>query len=874
MSACAILAAAARVFRKPAVYTVNTAAVLSATSPLGTFGFTTYAIIEGGPATAVWVVPSNTIGVPMVQQLFNDIRLAVRSLRKQPRFTIVASLTLALGIGAVTAIFSVVNGVLLEPLPYPNASRLVNIWSTAPGLGYDQFGVSPDIFKFYKDNATIFEDMALEQGRRASLSRASGPEVLDAAVTSASYFSTLGASFPLGRSYTAAEDLPAAPKVAVISSRLWQRAFSGDRNMLDQAVRINGEPMQIVGVAPAWLDRQGSPDIWMPTRFAPDQFPTGTFGWNAIARLKPGITPASATTHLEPLVKRAMEFITSENYRAFLTNGRYRPVVHSMKEDVVGEAERPLWILLGTVGMVLLIACANVANLCLIRAESRQREIGVRLALGGTRATLIRSLMTEAIVLALLGGLAGVVVAKLAVPALIRLAPATIPRLEDVRVNALALLAAISLAMISALIFGLVPAIRYTRASILGALRHGGRSATDSPSRHRGRSVLVAVQTAMAMVLLIGSGLMARSFARMMNVDVGFDARELTTVRVSLPPASIQDSAAFARVSRQLVDQFAQIPGVSAAAATSNLPIESDGSGTAFEIEGHPTAPGQLPPIVQYQTVTPGYFGAMRTGVKSGRDVEWQDKTNFVVNKAAVDRLWPGENPVGRRVRRAQGPGAPPPPWLTVVGIVDNIRQQGLREPPGGEFYFPPEAGFDVFPALSFVMRSPRSTVQAETIRGAVRAISQDMPIGTVRPMAEIIDRSVVQFSFTMLTLGIAAAVALLLGAIGLYSVLSYAVSLQTREIGVRLALGAPQSRVMRAIVARGAAICAIGVVIGGLGAFGLTRMLSGLLFETAPLDPLTFAGTAGAIVLVALLASYLPARRAAGISPLESMKG
>jgi predicted permease len=809
----------------------------------------------------------------MVSQFLNDVRLAIRSLRKQPRFTLVASLTLALGIGAVTAIFSVVNGVLLEPLPYPNASRLVNIWSTAPGLGYDQFEVSPDIFKFYKDNATVFEDMALSQQRRATLSRQGGPEVLDAAVTSASYFPTLGASFPVGRSYTAAEDAPTAPQVAVISYRLWKRAFNGDRAVLDQPVRINSEPMQIVGVAPLWMDRQGSPDIWMPTRFPADEFPKGSFGWDVIARLKPGITPAQATTHLEPLVTRAMELITSDNYRAFLTNGRYRPLVHSMKEDIVGDAVRPLWILLGTVGMVLLIACANVANLCLIRAESRQREIGVRLALGGARSTLIRSLMTEAVVLALLGAVAGVVVARLAVPALIRLAPATIPRLEDVRVSAMALFVAIGLAAVSAVIFGLVPAIRYTRVSVLAALRHGGRSTTDSPSRHRGRSVLVAVQTAMAMVLLIGSGLMARSFVRMMHVDAGFDPRGLTTTRVSLPPQAFRQPKDFARVSRQLVDQFAQIPGVTAVAATSNLPIDSGGSGTAFEVEGHPTAPGQLPPIVQYQVVTPGYFGTMHTGIRSGRDLEWRDAASLVVNKVVAERLWPGENPIGRRVRRANGPGGPTPPWLTVVGLVDNIRQRSLRQPAEGEFYFPPEAGIDVIPALSFVIRAPRSAVTAEIVRTSVRAISQDMPIASVRPMTEVIDRSVVQFSFTMLTLGIAAAVALLLGAIGLYSVLSYAVSLQTREIGVRLALGAPQSRVMRTIVARGAVICAIGVAIGGAGAFALTRMLSSLLFETAPLDPVTFGGTAVAILLVALLASYLPARRAAAISPMESMR-
>jgi len=815
----------------------------------------------------------------MLGRTLADIRTSFRTLLKQPRFTVVAALTLALGIGAVTLIFSVVNGVLLQPLRYPHPDRLVNIWSTAPGLGYDQFPLSPDLFMFYRRNSTAFEDMGLFQQDRDNLAHEGDPEVVQSAVTTASFFSTLGGSFTLGRPYRADEDTPEAPRVAVISTRLWDRAFHHDPQVVGRVVRVDGQPTEIVGVAPEWLNRPNGPDLWRPARFKPDAPPAGAFGWNVIGRLKPGITPDEAATQLEPLVKRAMETIDSANYRAFLTDGRYRPLVHPMKEDIVGDVREPLWILLGTVAMVLLIACANVANLSLVRAEGRQREIALRLALGGSRAVLARSLLIEALVLSSIGAAIGVGAAALALPGLISLATASIPRLNEVGLNGSVIVVAAGAAILSALIFGIVPALRYTRSSVLGALRQGGRGSTDHPSRHRGRLILVAAQTALAMILLVGSGLLARSFSRLMATEPGFTPAGTLSVRIALPTTSYPDRPAMLRFTHDLVQRLDDLPSIEAAGATSALPMGESAAGTAFEFEGRPAEPGKLPPIVTFITVTPGYFSTVRTRLVRGRDITWDDTregvSNVIVNQAAADKFWPGDDPVGKRIRRLEGTVVKAPPWFTVVGVVRSVRQNGLREAPPALFYFPPVPGVDEGPrVMSYVVRGGNAANETDAIRRTVRAIDADVSIAAVQTLEEVVSRSVVQFSFTMLTLAIAAAVALILGAVGLYSVLSYAVTLQTREIGVRLALGAPPSRVMRTIVVRGFITSAIGLGVGAAGAAALTRLLRSLLFETTPLDPVTFGATAAMLMLVALAASYLPARRAASINPMESMRG
>jgi predicted permease len=807
-----------------------------------------------------------------------DIREAVQLLRKQPRFLIIASLTLALGIGAVTAIFSVVNGVLLKPLPHPNADRLVSIASTAPGLGYDRFPLSPDLFLFYQRENRVFDQMAIFQRRRANLTQSGSPEVVESAVTTHGYFPTLGATFALGRWYGASDDRPEATRVTVLSHRLWTRKFASDPALLGRAISIDGDATQVIGVAPAWLDEAGSPDLWLPARFNPNNPPMGSFGWIGIGRLKEGVTADMALANLDPLVRRALEeFIKSDTYRAFLKEGGYRPVVRPLKDDIVGDLTRPLWILLGTVAMVLLVACGNVANLCLIRAEARQRELAVRLALGGSRRGLIRKLLVEALVLSSIGAACGVALAGLALPVLLRLAPSSIPRLDHVRLDPIVLAFAVLAAIISGLVFGLVPAIRYTSGNMLGALRHGGRSATDHPGRHRGRHLLVVAQTAMALVLLVGSGLLARSFTKLMGTDLGFDPKQVLTFRIGLPTASYPKPDQIARFSRQLVERLSQIPGVDAAGAVTELPT-SNPSGTAFNFNGKPIEPGRLPPMIQYQTVTPGYFAAMRIGVVRGRDFDTGDlragARPVIVNKALADQYWPGEDAIGKQLRQHNGDPTAQQPWSTVVGIVASIRQSNLRDRPRPIVYFPMKEDDQNAPrALSYVIRGAQTQAQADAVRQAVWSVDSGVPLAAMQPMESIVERSIVQFSFTMLTLGIAAAIALALGAIGLYGVLSYAVSLRTREIGVRLALGAPASLVMRSIVANGATIAALGLAIGLLGAFGLTRFLAGLLYDTTPLDATTFAAMSALLFAVALLASYLPARKAASVSPLEAMR-
>ncbi|HSC28411.1 MAG TPA: ABC transporter permease [Vicinamibacterales bacterium] len=813
-----------------------------------------------------------------MQTLYDDLRDAVRSLRKQPRFLIVASLTLALGIGAVTATFSVVNGVLLSPLPYPRPGRLVNIWSTAPGLGYDQFPLSPDLFLFYRRHSAVFEDMALYQSTRVSLTGSGSPEVLDGAATTHSYFSTLGADFTHGRPYSADEDRPEAQRVLVVSHRLWTRRFGTDPALVGRTIRINGEPALVVGIAPSMMDQQDSPDVWMPARFNEANPPTGNFGWNAIGRLKEGVRPDQAATHLEPLVQRAMsEYIQSPNYRAFLTDGRYRPIVNSMKEDLIGSVREPLWILLGTVGMVLLIACGNVANLCLVRAESRQREIAIRAAIGCSRGGLIRMLLAESIVLSAVGTACGVLFAAVALPILVRLAPETIPRLDQIRMDALVLMFAACAAILSALLFGLFPAFRYTRSNLLPALQ-GGRSATDQPARQRGRQLLVVAQTAMALVLLVGSGLLARSFARIMGAEHGFLAQDVLTFRVALPQAAYPQPGQIVPFTAQLVDRLSELPEIESAGAGTAVPLAASPSGTTFEFAGHPVEAGRLPPIVLYSSVTPGYFRTLRMPILRGNDFDSGDLRDgvytVIVNRAAAERYWPGEDAVGKRLRTASSTDPESQPWFTVKGIVGDVRHQNLREPPAPQIYFPlnPRAG-GAPRVFSYLLRGPRLDARADAIRQAVWSLNPDLPVAALRTMDDIVGQSVVEFTFTMLTLAIAAGVALALGAVGLYGVLSYAVSLRRREIGVRIALGAPPSRVKRAVMTNAALILGVGLVMGALGAAGLTRFLGGMLYETTPLDASTFGGMSALLFAVGLIAAYLPARKAASVSPLEAMK-
>jgi len=821
-------------------------------------------------------------GDSMLRGVLDDLRDATRSLASQPRFTVISAITLALGIGAVTAIFSVVNGILLKPLAYPEADRLVNVWSTAPTLGYDQFQLSADLYVFYREQNDAFEEMGIYQTRQGSLTDGETPETVEVSVASPSYFDTVGAVFSQGRPYTVEEDLPDGPHVAVVSHRFWTRQRGGDPAVLGGTIRLDGTVRQVVGIAPAWLDQPESPDVWIPTGFNPEAPPAGVFGWNVVGRLKPGVGPDEAALHLEPLVRRAMEeIIQSETYRAFLTNGNYRPLVHLMKEDLVGDLRRPLWILLGTVGMLLLIACANVANLFLVRAEGRQRDIAVRVALGSGRSGLVRKLLTEALVLSVAGTALGVVVSAVALPSLLRVAPPSIPRLDQVGLDLMVVLFAAGVAMLSAFVFGLVPALRYTRPDVVGVLRHGGRGGTGDPARRRGRNLLVMAQTAMALVLLVGSGLLVRSFGQMMAVDLGFEPGDVASFRVSLNPNEYPETADVVRFENDLLQRLAEVPGVEATGAASVLPIASGAPGTAHEFDGQPIEPGQVPPLVHYVLVSTGYFDTMGMELRAGRDFDSRDAgddvRSVVVNTALAEQYWPNADPVGKRLRVSSSSSPDPQPWYTVVGVVETVRQDGVREPVRPLIYYHlnattiPQAASPR--SMALVVRGPGATSQPDALRRAVWSLDAGLPVPNITSMDDVVEESLVQFSFTMLTLGIAATMALALGAIGLYGVLSYAVTLRTREIGVRLALGAAPSVVMRMVVTNGAAIAGVGLLVGLAGAAALTRFLGGILFETEPLDPLTFLAMSAALFVVCLVASYLPARKAALVSPLESMR-
>jgi len=803
----------------------------------------------------------------------------LRSLLKQPRFTVIAALTLAMGVGAVTVIFSVVNGVLLKPLPYPDADRLVNVWSHAPKLGYDQFPLSPDLYFAYERDNQVFESMALFQKQRANLTGDASPEVVVSMVTTRSYFRTLGAPIVQGREYSEKEDSPEGSRVVVLSHRAWANRFNKEAAAIGKVIRLDGEPTEIIGVASAALDSTGSPDFFLPLRMSRATPVQGAFGYNAIARLKPGVRAADASTHLIPIVRKFMQTVNSATYRAFLTDGDYKPLVGLMKEDLVGELERPLWILLGTVAMLLLVACANVANLFLVRAEGKQREIGIRAALGAGRASLIRHVMAEAFVLAAIGAGLGVLIAAVGLPVLLRAAPPSIPRLDQVVLDWRVLLFAAGVAIVSAFAFGLGPALRYTRSTALASVGHTSRGGMEDAGRRRARNILVVGQTALALVLLVGSGLLARSFARLTSTSLGFDARDVMTFRVSLPATDYKDAAAIRSFQDTLITRLREIPGVESAGAASVLPIANGAPGTAHEFEGRPLASNQLPPMVHYKTIGRGYFETMRIPVAKGRDFEptdfKEDVYSVIANQALADLYWPGQDPIGKRVRGSSDGATQAPPWFAVVGVVGNERQDGLREPIRPLFYYTPRKTGPV-PAptvYDYVVRGPGLVSRQDAMRQAVWSIDRGLPVALLRPMREIVDESIVEFTFTMLTLTIAAGVSLLLGAIGLYGVLSYAVTLRTREIGVRLALGASPSRLMRSVVSNGVVLAGIGLVLGLAGAAGLTRFLGTLLFETEPLDLPTFAATTVALFVIAVLASYLPARRAASVSPLESMR-
>ena len=809
--------------------------------------------------------------------MVRDVRTAVKGLARKPFFTALAGITLAVGIGANTAIYSVVDAVLLNPLPYPDSEALVSVNHTAPGINVPVLPHSEATYLHYLENFTTLSAFAVFSDDNVNILTGDEPQRIEGAVVTREFFDVLAVPPFLGRGFVEGDDITGAEPVAVLGYGLWTQTFGGDRNVLGTVVEMDGVRRRVVGVMPDGFNFPDDAALWIPRSIDPADAEVGSFGLLGIGRLAPRATLAGANAEMQELLLRFADAHPEEITREMMAQIDFRSDMKSLKDLYVSDVRQALWVLLGTVGFVLLIACANVANLFLVRAEGRQRELALRTALGASRGDIVRYYLTESLTLALGGGLLGLGLAAAGVQGLLKLAPVAVPRASEIGIDGSVLLFTLLVSLASGVLFGLFPVLGYARPDLSGALKEGGRATTAGKERHRARSFLVVAQVALALILLVGSGLMARSFLAMRGVDVGFQADDRLVFRASLPNAEYADVASVREFHRALRERMGAIPGVLAAAQASAVPLEDTKSASPMEPEDRPFGENEIGPLVNVRQVTPGYFDAMGIKLLEGRDLNDDDAADgvrSVVISATLARLyWPGESAVGRRIRN-QGPNEA---W-EVVGVASDVRFEKITDDPAPLMYFPMIAGPSEEPVptrqLAVVLHvgsDPLSFVAAA--RQALRDVDPRLPMVDPRTMDMVARDAMSATSFTVLMLGIAAGIALLLGTVGIYGVISYVVSRRTQEIGVRMALGAPAQVVLREVVGQGMALAGVGVAVGLVGAWGVSRVLTTLLYGVSATDPLTYIGTAVALSVVALAASWIPARRAALVDPVEALR-
>jgi putative ABC transport system permease protein len=804
-----------------------------------------------------------------MQTLWQDLRYGLRMLLGKPGFTLVAVITLALGIGANAAIFSVINSVLLRPLPYPQPERLVWIWGTNPSADIKQESASLPDFVDWKAQSQSFAALGGFANFSPILTGAGEPERLTGAVVTDGFFSTLGVSPQLGRAFTSDEDRPGAQRVVVLSHGLWQRRFGGDPQIAGQKITLNGNPYMIVGVMPPGfkhpLPGMRLPvEVWAPLGLDPAKTGRRSDFLGVIARLKPGVVIEQARAEMNALMGRLETQYPN-------TNRGWGVIVLPLLERFVGELRPTLYLLLAAVGFLLLIACANVANLLLARATVRQREVAIRSALGAGRWRIVRQLLTESALLSLLGGAVGLLLAKWGMDALIGASPATIPRLGEVSLDWRVLGAAFGVSLVTGVIFGLLPALQAANPHLNEALKEGGRGSADTARGKRVRSALVVAEVALALTLLIGAGLLLRSFARLQHVNPGYNAENVLSVGISIPAARYKEGPQVVDFYERLLGQISTMPGAQSAGLVDALPL-AGGSYLSFAVEGRALQPTDQPDA-EYRIVSPGYFKAMDIPLIRGRLLSEQDHAQSpfatVISKTMARRYWPNEDPLGKRINLGNPQTSP---WRTIVGIVGDIRNEGLNAEPNPQMY----ASFTQAPrhSLSLVVRGmgdPMGLVAG--VRSSVAGLDRDLPLYNVRTLKQMVAESLGRERFGLLLIAIFAGLALLLAGVGVYGVLAYSVTQRTHEIGVRLALGASRRDVLRLIAGQGMKLVLVGVSIGLLAAFALTRLMTGLLYGVSPTDTVTFVSVSALLAVVALAACYVPARRATKVDPMVALR-
>jgi putative ABC transport system permease protein len=804
-----------------------------------------------------------------MEALLQDIRYSARTLLKKRGFTVVAVLTLALGIGANSAIFTVVNAVLLRPLPYEGADRLVMINQTRPHAQKDDGNVSDANFLDFKNRNDLFESMAAEVYWNFNLTGGDQPVRIEGAKVSASFFSVLKTSPEMGRAFSEEEDRPGSDDVVVISHRVWESQFGADPGALGRSVIIDTRPTTVIGIMPRDFNYPThKTDMWKPVAFDPNNLTRGMNMYRVIARLKPGATVEQASSQVEAIAARLAQEHPEDNA------GVGARVV-SLYEQTVGDIRPAFLILLGAVGLVLLIACANVANLMLARSAAQSREVAIRTALGASRLRLIRQLLTESMLLAVAGGALGLLLALWGVDFLIALSPEDIPRVSEISTDARALLFMLGVSLLTGVIFGLAPALQSSKVDLHACLKEGGRGSTAG-SGHRLRKALVVAEVAIALVLLVGAGLLIKSFVQLRSLDTGYDATNLLTLPVWLSSPRYEEPQPQADFARQASERIRSLPGVEAVGAALFLPLGGAQGNVDVMAEGRPPAERGQEPQGSINIVTPGYFGAMGIPLLAGRDFTEQETRDSaavaIINEAMARELWPGEDAVGKRA--ALGEPESQDDYLTVVAVVKDVRQATLNEEPKPEIYLSYLQSPVAFPLMTLVVRtadSPASLVNP--VRAEILAVDKDLPVYDVKTMEERLWDSVETERFQLLLLTIFAGVALALAAVGIYGVISYSVSERTHEIGIRMALGARQSSVLKMVLGQGLTLTLAGVAIGVGLALAATRLIAGLLYGVSATDPVTFVGVSALLVMVAALACFVPARRATKVDPMIALR-
>jgi predicted permease len=832
------------------------------------------------------VVPGTIRRMNMIADLWQDLRYGARMLLNNPGFTLIAVATLSLGIGANTAIFSVLYGVLLKPLPYPDPNPLVRVWQAIPTSGIYQVGFSEAQLARLRAGNQSFQRLGGYMFSSGNLIEQNETQRVAVTYVTEGVFESLGFQPVLGRTFRREDEAPGSQRVAAIGYEMWQRRYGGDANILGRTIRLNDNPVTIVGVMPPDfrlpedLSVPQFAQLWRAARIDPANLNRGSHYLRPIARLKPGVRPEQAFAEVSSVFAQ----LRQDHQQGAITDPPHYVRVLPLHDDLVGPVKKVLWVLVGAVGLVLLIACANVSSLLLARAAGRRKEIAVRSALGAGRGRLIRQLLTESVLIALSGGAVGVTLAAWGVRLIAKTDLVNVPRLGHISLNITALLFTLGISLVAAMLFGLAPAAQVSRFDLNRALREEGRGLTGSAGGARIQRALVVSEVALAVMLVISAGLLLRSFNRLLRIDPGFDAENLLTVNIDLPASRYQDNPRVTAFYDRLLERVRALPGVVSAAATSGLPLTGWYGDTVFQIEGRPDNNGvvdqSIPPDrnayghFYFWRVTPDYFKTMGMVLRQGRALQPSDDANappvVVINETMARSFWPTENPLGKRIRLFGG--TLKEPMAEIIGVVRDVSLHQLNEETQPEAYYSQAQG----PArtMSLVVRTAAEPMAlAVAVRREAQALDNAAPLFGVSTAEQTLGQTVAQPRFNLILLGLFAVVALLLASVGIYGVLANAVRQRTHEMGVRMALGASPGAVFRLVIGQGMGLAGVGIGIGLSGAFALTRYLESLLYEVKPTDPLTFGGVALLLLGVSLLACWLPARQATRVDPIQALR-